>query len=181
MEKDEWKDVQGLVQSGFGDLPYSAYILWHFNPDPNARPRHKEWLDNLAHRLMRVEDDDAGDAHPHYRSLSRMKAHIKEIKKSSKQTKHVGDHVTESAPAINLALTARGLKALGVEGDELAQFSAEFREGMAPKPPQDSSASRRSNLLGDIGQDLPAEWEWGGWNGDKNSGHDRRDHVTLRM
>jgi Dyp-type peroxidase family len=180
MEKVEWKDVQRLVQSGFADLRYSAYILWHFNPDPNARPRHKEWLGNLAHRLMRVEGDDAGHAHPHrYHSLSQMKAHIKKAKKSSEQTKHVGDHDTESAHsgAINLALTRSGLKTLGVEDDELAKFSAEFREGMAPKPPKDSTASRRSNVLGDIGQDLPANWEWGGWNGEKTQ--EKIDGVML--
>src|ERR1700730_15905636 len=180
MEKVEWKDVQGLVQRGLKYLPYTAYILWHFKPDPNARPRHKEWLGNLTHRLMRGADDDAGHAPPHrYHSLSQMKAHIKKAKKSSEQTKHVGDHDTESAHsgAINLALTRSGLKTLGVEDDELAKFSAEFREGMAPNPPKDSTASRRSNVLGDIGQDLPANWEWGGWNGDKTQ--EKIDGVML--
>ncbi len=180
MEKVEWKDVQGLVQSGFAPLRYSAYILWHFNPDPNARPRHKEWLGNLAHRLRRAEDDDAGHARPHrYRSLSRMKAHIKEAKKSSEQTKHVGDHDTETAHsgAINLALTATGLKTLGVEGNELAKFSAEFREGMAPMPQEESIVPRRSNVLGDIEEDLPAKWEWGGWKG--NNCQEMIDGVML--
>jgi Dyp-type peroxidase family len=129
MEKVEWKDVQGLVQSGFAYLPYSAYILWHFKPNDNARPRHKEWLGNLAHRLIRA-DDDSGLAH---------------------------------SGAINLALTASGLKKLGVEDDELAKFSAEFREGMAPKPEKGSIVPRRLNILGDIGEDSPEAWEWGGW------------------
>jgi Dyp-type peroxidase family len=65
--------------------------------------------------------------------------------------------------AINVALTASGLKALGVKEDELAFFSVEFREGMAPERAAPNVIPRRCNQLGDLGDNSPEHWEWGGW------------------
>jgi len=65
--------------------------------------------------------------------------------------------------AINLALTASGLAALGVTEQERAYFSSEFREGMAPKPEPGDVIPRRTNLLGDLENNSPKYWEWGGW------------------
>jgi Dyp-type peroxidase family len=64
--------------------------------------------------------------------------------------------------AINVALTASGLRKLGVEGR--SAFSAEFLEGMAPPPLPSSklTVSRRSSQLGDIGCNDPERWFWGG-------------------
>jgi deferrochelatase/peroxidase EfeB len=50
---------------------------------------------------------------------------------------------------LNVALTFQGLKALGVPQDSLDSFPDEFREGMAA----------RSELLGDVGDSSPANWE----------------------
>jgi hypothetical protein len=77
VEKVEWHDVQGLVESGFANLQYAAYVLWHFGPGPvEAR---KTWIRGLADRLIRVDDLDTAVAPPHRpRSISRLKARIKE-------------------------------------------------------------------------------------------------------
>jgi Dyp-type peroxidase family len=67
-------------------------------------------------------------------------------------------------PAINLALTASGLRHLGIAEPELNSFSLEFIEGMAPRPASKTHIPRRTNILGDLGASSPACWDWGGWN-----------------
>lgn len=56
--------------------------------------------------------------------------------------------------AIQIAFTARGLRALGVDEAIVQRFSPEFVEGMGC----DENRSRR---LGDIGANAPANWDWG--------------------
>jgi len=58
------------------------------------------------------------------------------------------------ATAMQVALTASGLRAIGVKEEVLGGFSAEFLEGLAG----DEARSRR---LGDVGANAPANWEWG--------------------
>ena len=53
-----------------------------------------------------------------------------------------------------LALSAPGLAALGLSQAALAQFSREFRQGMAHP--------ERSAALGDVAQEAPENWEFGG-------------------
>src|SRR5262249_4624937 len=59
-------------------------------------------------------------------------------------------------PALQVAFSAPGLAALGVAPAIIDQFSHEFRGGMT-----DGSRIRRS---GDVGDNAPANWEWG-WDG----------------
>ena len=70
------------------------------------------------------------------------------------------DHVTTAAPwpegekpqtTLNVAVTAAGLRALGVSDAVVGSFSREFREGMAS----------RKALLGDVGPSDPDTWEEG--------------------
>ncbi|HWC27428.1 MAG TPA: Dyp-type peroxidase [Solirubrobacteraceae bacterium] len=77
----------------------------------------------------------------------------------------VVDHVTTAAPwpagekpltTLNVAVTAPGLRALGVSEQVVESFSREFRDGMA----------RRSALLGDVGPSDPGSWERGLGTGD---------------
>ncbi len=56
--------------------------------------------------------------------------------------------------ALQLALSAPGLAALGLAPAVIDQFGPEFRQGLA----SDDSRSRR---LGDIGANDPANWDWG--------------------
>ncbi len=56
--------------------------------------------------------------------------------------------------ALHVALTSEGLRALQVDPDLLAEFSAEFVAGMA-------SDDARARRLGDIGANDPSCWKWG--------------------
>lgn len=58
------------------------------------------------------------------------------------------------ATALQLALSAPGLAALGLAPAVIDAFGPEFRQGLA----SDTSRSRR---LGDIGANDPAHWDWG--------------------
>jgi Dyp-type peroxidase family len=68
-------------------------------------------------------------------------------------------HVTTAVPwregkpatTLNVAVTAAGLRALGVSDDVLASFPADFRDGMAG----------RAARLGDVGPSGPDGWEEG--------------------
>lgn len=56
--------------------------------------------------------------------------------------------------ALQVALTAPGLEALGVAASVIAEFSHEFRAGMAEES--------RSRQLGDVEANAPEHWSWGG-------------------
>jgi Dyp-type peroxidase family len=62
------------------------------------------------------------------------------------------DHRKETA--INLALTATALTALGVGDGAFQTFPLEFREGLA-------GSDTRSRTLGDVGTSDPSRWLWG--------------------
>ena len=69
----------------------------------------------------------------------------------------VGDVTTASGksdgPALNVALTASGLRKLGLPDDVLRGFSGEFLAGMADDV--------RSRFLGDVDENAPEAWSWG--------------------
>lgn len=67
--------------------------------------------------------------------------------------------------ARNIALSARGLRRLGLDPTALGQFPLPFTEGMA--------VPHRSRLLGDVGDQAPDRWDWGG--------PDREVDVLLMM
>src|ERR1700730_2195773 len=68
-------------------------------------------------------------------------------------TSEIREHPPEVA--LQVAFTSAGLRSLGVPGDVIAGFSAEFLSGMAGE-------ESRSRRLGDIGANAPAEGLWGG-------------------
>lgn len=61
---------------------------------------------------------------------------------------------SELPAALQIAFTARGLRALGFVEEALAEFAPEFLDGMA-------SDERRSSRLGDVGANSPKNWRWG--------------------
>jgi deferrochelatase/peroxidase EfeB len=63
-----------------------------------------------------------------------------------------------------IAFTAAGLRALGVDEAIIQGFSPEFVEGM-------TGSENRSQRLGDTGADAPANWNWGVG--------DREPHILL--
>jgi len=58
---------------------------------------------------------------------------------------------------LNIALTASALTALGLDRDALSTFPLELREGMA-------GSETRSRTLGDVEDNHPDSWLWGGPN-----------------
>ena len=59
-----------------------------------------------------------------------------------------------TASSLNVAFTASGLRALGLDSTVIEMFSNEFVEGMA--------TPFRQRLLGDTGESEPETWAWGG-------------------
>jgi deferrochelatase/peroxidase EfeB len=57
--------------------------------------------------------------------------------------------------ALQVAFTSGGLRRLGLAEDAIAGFSDEFLSGMAVE-------DNRSRRLGDIGDNSPSRWAWGG-------------------
>ncbi len=145
MEKVEWDDIQGLVLSGYPMLPASAYLLWRFLPGEPSAAKH--WLRSLAERLT-----NAGSSEEAKRP-NRTGRNLRTLKQAN----------DSDLSAINLALTATGLRHLQIGEHILNTFSLEFQEGMSPEPATPSEIPRRSNLLGDIGASSPEHWDWGGW------------------
>jgi Dyp-type peroxidase family len=62
MKAIEWKDVQRIVLSGYPCLPYSAYVLWRFQPAERALK--KQWLADLVKKLAVTKDDDDDPSKP---------------------------------------------------------------------------------------------------------------------
>jgi deferrochelatase/peroxidase EfeB len=60
----------------------------------------------------------------------------------------------EHATFTNVAFTATGLGRLGIEPDELSGFARELQQGMAHP--------ERSRVLGDLYDDAPENWQFGG-------------------
>lgn len=145
MDSIEWNDVQGLLLSGYPRLPYSAYVVWRFRSDCGGASGR--WLGGLSKRIMR-----AAPAEGHTHSAEAEPTDIRTLKAAN------GGHHR----AINVALTATGLRKLNLDERQIAEFAFEFLEGMAPRPAVDAAVSRRSNLLGDIGECAPDRWDWGG-------------------
>ena len=75
---------------------------------------------------------------------------LKELTVTSAATIGAG----EISEACQVALTSRGLRALGLEEEALAEFAPEFVDGM-------SGDTRRSHRLGDVGASAPGNWKWG--------------------
>jgi Dyp-type peroxidase family len=69
----------------------------------------------------------------------------------------VTDAVVREPPpdaALQIAISAQGLRALGLSPAALEGFSAEFLSGMAGE-------EARSRRLGDVGANCPESWRWG--------------------
>lgn len=64
-----------------------------------------------------------------------------------------GDDDKDGKYRFNVAFSAGGLRALGLDEEDLATFQREFVQGMAHP--------ERSNVLGDRYSDDPEHWQWG--------------------
>jgi deferrochelatase/peroxidase EfeB len=91
--------------------------------------------------LLRVTD--AAAARAWLRDVSESVATVEQLRRE-----HVGR-------AMQIALTADGMRALGVASTVIDGFSAEFISGMAGE-------EGRSRRLGDVAASAPSLWRWGG-------------------
>lgn len=96
---------------------------------PRPTPYHAIYL------VFRIDDRNAG------REMMRRLSGV--VGSSAHATGPPGD------AWISVALTSKGLEALGVPQASLDSFSPEFRQGMAA----------RAQLLGDVGESAPDKWE----------------------
>lgn len=110
-----------------------------------------ELLDS-AYLLWRFRPDD----------LLRKKQWLSDL--ASRLTPSLPEPSSKTQPAVNLALTASGLRRLGIAEPALNAFSFEFLEGMAPARVPGTPIPRRTNILGDLDASSPEFWDWGGWN-----------------
>ncbi|MGH6893585.1 MAG: Dyp-type peroxidase, partial [Dongiaceae bacterium] len=82
--------------------------------------------------------------------------------------------------AVQVGLTAAGLRALGHDRKLVEEFAPEFTVGLA----DDASRSRR---LGDIGENAPSHWDWGAGPNEPHvllmafAAHDRVETLALRL
>lgn len=116
------RDIQGLITSGYGHLPYAAYL---FVTITNAHGGRR-WLSRIADSI------------------------------TSSQHRIVGHGLPDDRPAaaVNLGITADGLRAIGLPEDVVRTFPVEFQDGIA--------SEERSRILGDTGASAPETWEIGG-------------------
>src|SRR5947209_1358166 len=97
----EWHDVQGLILSGYLDLPYAAYIPWRIRAGSDA----KAWLGQLIPRLMRA---DSVKAEPELQFDRPPRP------TSPKAMKMLSKKGGKEMWVVNVALTSTGLRGLGV-------------------------------------------------------------------
>ena len=119
---DALRDIQGIITSGYGHLPYAAYLFVTMTSTDGGR----RWLSLVENSI------------------------------TSSQHRIIGHGLPEDRPsvAVNLGLTAEGLRALGLPQDVMRTFPVEFQDGIA--------SEERSRILGDTGVSAPETWEIGG-------------------
>lgn len=91
-----------------------------------------------------------------YLQISDAKAAKKWLSKSWKEmtsARHIHDKSKIAPTHLNIAFTHDGLAALGLDEENLAAFSREFRQGMV--------SPHRTRLLGDFDSSSPEKWNWG--------------------
>jgi deferrochelatase/peroxidase EfeB len=128
-------DVQAIAWTAFGSLKGASYLLLRVI-EPHAA---RQWLRGLA------------PANLHDLSVDNVTKNVEGVKKNGGETYQV-------------AFTAAGLLALGIDETIVKRFSPEFVEGLA-------SNENRSRRLGDTGANAPTNWSWGVG--------DKEPHVLL--
>src|SRR5690242_8893308 len=79
---------------------------------------------------------------------SRAKSFLHQIISKITNATHYPDNT-----CLNVAFTAKGLSAIGLNDKNLSNFTREFREGM--------TMPHRQRLLGDYDDSAPGKWDWG--------------------
>jgi Dyp-type peroxidase family len=90
----------------------------------------------------------------------------------------ISDQITTSerpqkVKSLNVALTCRGLKKLGLDVETLDTFSRPFLEGM--------TTLHRSRILGDAEENAPENWDWGGNDAAGNNDEAKAVDILLMV
>jgi deferrochelatase/peroxidase EfeB len=129
----DWKEVQGIVLSGYPDKRSTRYYLLTIVDVAAARA----WLsDELKRGTISFADDH-------------MKAEGQKKAEDGKKAKD-GENADRS---VNIAFTRAGLEKMGLLQDAVDTFPWDFRDGMA--------SPLRRRILGDFDRNDPSKWEWG--------------------
>jgi Dyp-type peroxidase family len=116
------RDIQGVITSGYGHLPFAAYLFVTITDADDGR----QWLSRIADSVTSSHRRGNGHSAPEDRPPA----------------------------AVNIGITASGLRAVGLPDEVLRTFPVEFQDGIA--------SDERSRILGDSGTSAPETWEIGG-------------------
>jgi Dyp-type peroxidase family len=119
-------NIQGNVLAGF-NKDHQRFVFFQFSDRDRARP----WLATIVDEVATSEEVLA------FNELFRRA-----------RARRGNEAATPEASWLNVALTHRGLGALGVAPAELSSFPDAFREGMPA----------RARLLGDVDDSAPSNW-----------------------
>jgi Dyp-type peroxidase family len=143
----ELGDIQALILRGHVERPRASYLLLQITDPPRARA----FLGRLAADAERANAlADADDQTALRRHLEDTPALV--------ATAHPGwrRELGGAATGLRLALamTCEGLNRVGLGEDDMRGFVPEFRQGM--------THAHRRRVLGDVGDNAPDDWRWGG-------------------
>ncbi|MEY2936981.1 MAG: hypothetical protein RL033_7730, partial [Pseudomonadota bacterium] len=132
----EESEIQGLVFSAYPRNVAGAYVFLQVVDAARARTWLRDALGQLSYG--NPSSSNPSSSNPSSRDSG-------------------GRDSGGPGPTQNLALSAPGLAALGLDAASLASFPPEFREGL-----REGDAASRPRTLGDVGQSAPSLWKWGG-------------------
>jgi len=138
----DYEDIQGLVRFGHGHLKYARFLVLKIVDAAAARA----WLAAVVDKVTTAVDWTVPD--PARLTEPPEPGRAPAPKKPPKRD--LPDR------ALQLAFTHEGLKAIEASQAILDQFSDEFIGGMVE--------DGRSRRLGDVNENDPARWDWGGRN-----------------
>jgi Dyp-type peroxidase family len=124
--KPEWKDMQGLILSGYPGLPAAQYLPLTIDRPEDTRAWLRTIVEGVTDATRRVNDRNV----------------------------ELAAHPTVN---LNIAFSYTGLRKLVEIGDAEKTFVRAFVDGI-------SGDLRRSRILGDVAENHPSTWAWGGPN-----------------
>lgn len=127
-----WRDVQGLLRTGYGPFTKSLFIRVRFRKDLSLLS-FRQWLKSLL-----------PDVHTGTPASDLQISHGEIIADSSEPN---------TALRLNIAFTYTGLKHIGLTSNALHTFPLEFVDGIG--------SERSAKMLGDEGKNHYSQWQWG--------------------
>ena len=128
----DWREVQGLLRTGYAHYKHSEFIRIRFRED-TSQASFRKWLRSL------LPDTQTG-------------APSSDLQISHADKPH-DTNEPETTIRLNIAFSFAGLKHIGLSNNALHTFPLEFVDGMG--------SERSAKVLGDEGDDHFSKWQWG--------------------